>query len=87
MSIGTSACTRCVANRFSGRWLPQYGILPVRLAAPVDAPPSQFVRAPSTEFAYTTADDSIHATCSPRTGRLPTWYGVHVARMFTPRSL
>ena len=27
----------------------------------------------SFHWAYTTADDSIHAQCSPRTGMLPTW--------------
>ncbi|ROS44601.1 hypothetical protein EDD35_7047 [Amycolatopsis thermoflava] len=62
-----------VPNRFSARWLPQHGIFPVSDAAPVDVPPSQLVRAPSTELQYTTAEDSIHAQCSPRTGRLPTW--------------
>jgi len=59
--------------------------LPVNIAALVLSRPSVFVRAPSTELQYTTAEDSIHAQCSPKVGRFPTWYGVHVARMFTPR--
>ena len=38
-------------SRFSSRWLPVQGIFPVSEAAPVEAIPSQLVRAPSTEFA------------------------------------
>ena len=47
--------------------------LPVSMAAPVLSRPSVLVRAPSTELQYTTAEDSIHAQCSPRVGMLPTW--------------
>ncbi len=42
-----------------------------------DGPPSRFVRAPTTAFANATADDSAHATWSPKFGRWPTRYGVH----------
>ncbi len=51
LSTRTLTSMWCVPYRFSSRWLPQQGILPVSEAAPVEAMPSQLVRAPSTEFA------------------------------------
>ena len=50
-TVRPSTEIRCVPRLFSSRWLPQQGIFPVSDAAPVDAIPSQLVRAPSTEFA------------------------------------
>ena len=40
-----------VPYRFASRWFPQQGIFPVSDAAPVEAIPSQLVRAPSPELA------------------------------------
>ncbi len=38
-----------------------------------EGPPSRLVRAPSTELAKQTAEDSAQATCSPGFGVVPTW--------------
>ena len=45
---------------------PYSGVFPVNADARADGPPSRLVRAPRTEFAYTTAEDSDHARWSPR---------------------
>ncbi len=84
LSTGTSTSIWCVPKRYSVRWNPQSGIFPVSIAALVLSRPSVFVRAPSTELQYTTAELSIHAQCSPSAGVLPAMYGVQVLRIFTP---
>jgi len=48
------------------------GVRPVKAAAMAEGPPSRFVRAPSTELAKQTAEDSAQATCRPNFGAKPT---------------
>src|SRR5919204_1238794 len=74
----TAAVTTAVGRRPSSVWRPYSGVAPTIAAARADGPLSRFVRAPRTEFAKQTAFDSAQATCSPKAGRTPTWYGVHV---------
>ena len=49
-----------------------------------EGPPSRLVRAPSTELAKQTAEDSAQARCWPKAGVWPQWYGVQVRVGCTP---
>ena len=71
---------------FSLIWKPYDGVLPMIALASAIGPPSRFVIAPKTEFAYITADDSAQAKCSPYFGIFSSRYGVQVHVDSTPIS-
>ena len=61
-----------VARRPSSVSRPKYGTKPTMEPMMSMMPELRLQRAPSTEFAYTTAEDSDHESTSPFSGLLPT---------------